>query len=91
MRQYPLTQADVISQEDLDAGRICLVHKYQDVIDMVNCAFYDGFIVGICDDKEAFNNITPEERAYAAITAIQALARLQGRDDPIEGLLKEDL
>ena len=74
MRQYPLTQADGISKE---------------VANMINHAFYDGFIVGLCDDKETFDGITPEEYKYAAVTAIQALAKFQGRPDPIEELLKE--
>lgn len=91
MRQYPLTPADVISQEDIDAGRVNLVYNYKTVIDMVNLAFYDGFIVGICDEKEAFENITTEERLLAAVTAIQALAKFQGRPDPIEELLKKKL
>ena len=84
MRTYPLTRADVISQEDVHAGRVHLMYHYHDVTGMVNRAFYDGFIVGICDDKNAFDSITPEAYTYAAITAVQALAKLQGRPDPVE-------
>lgn len=73
MRRYPISAADIISQADIDAGRTNLVYFYQDLVHSINAAFYDGFLLAMCETKEDFQNITPEDRIYSCLLAKQTM------------------
>lgn len=79
MRTYPLTEADLVTPEDLAHHRT--MFKYQDVMHMVNGAFFDGFILANCDTQEDFDNISVGVRLEACIVAKALLAKYQGRED----------
>lgn len=69
MRRYPITASGVIDQENIDAGRTNLVYPYMDLVHLVNAAFFDGFLLAMCDSKEDFQSITMEDRIHACFLA----------------------
>lgn len=73
MRRYPITASDVIDQKDIDAGRTNLVYPYMDLVHLVNEAFYNGFLLAMCDSKEDFQSITTTDRIYACFLAKQMM------------------
>jgi len=73
MRRYPITASDVIDQKDIDAGRTNLVYPYMDLVHLVNAAFFNGFLLAMCDSKEDFQSITVEDRVHACILAKQMM------------------
>lgn len=78
--QYPLGYLDVISQEDVDTGRVNLCMNYKDYVHSINKAFYDGFLLALCETQEDFDSITPEIRIKASLLAKET-ALLYGQQD----------
>lgn len=80
MLTYPLHEADLgITQESIDAGKVNVVYNYKDLLSMVNIAFFNGFIVAMCDSKEEFEGIDVMDRILMCSAATIKLAKLQGR------------
>lgn len=73
MRRYPITASDVIDQKDIDAGRTNLVYPYMDLVHLVNAAFFNGFLLAMCESKEDFQSITMEDRVNACLLAKQMM------------------
>lgn len=98
MLTYPLHEADLgITQESIDPGKVNVVYNYKDLLSMVNIAFFNGFIVAMCDSKEEFEGIDVMDRILMCSAATIKLAKLQGRDedakntaDFLEKVLSED-
>ena len=91
MREYPMRAKDIISQESIDAGRVYLAYYYNDIVEMVNKAFFSGFIVGISDSKETFDSFTPDDRAKACLLAVHNLAIFQGRPSPLDEPIQQEI
>ena len=73
MKRYPITASDVIDQKDIDAGRTNLVYPYMDLVHLVNAAFFNGFLLAMCESKEDFQSITMEDRVNACFLAKQMM------------------
>lgn len=88
MLTYPLHEPDLgISQEDIDAGKVNVVYNYKDLLSMVNTAFFNGFIVAMCDSKEEFEGIDVMDRILMSSAAAVKLAKLQGRDEDAKNMV----
>lgn len=87
MLTYPLHEADLgITQESIDAGKTNVVYNYKDLLSMVNTAFFNGFIVAMCDSKEEFEGIDVMDRILMMSAAAIKLATLQGRDEDAKNI-----
>lgn len=78
--RYPMDYLDVISQAAIDAGRVNLCVSYKDYVHEINAAFYDGFLLALCETQEDFDSITPEVRVKAALLAKGVAERWGQRD-----------
>lgn len=88
MLTYPLHGADLgITQESIDAGKVNVVYNYKDLLSMVNTAFFNGFIVAVCDSKEEFESIDVMDRILMCSAAAVKLAKLQGRDEDAKNMV----
>ncbi len=73
MQKYPLTPDDVIDAKDRAAGRVNLCFNYMDYIHTVNAAFFNGFLVAMCETQEDFDSIDTETRIAALMLATDKL------------------
>jgi len=67
--RYPLKPSDILSQANIDAGRKNLCMDYMDFVQEINAAFYTGYIMALCKDKEEFSSITIEDRIMGIFLA----------------------
>ena len=67
--KYPLKPSDVVSQADIDAGRVYLGPHYMDYVREINAAFYTGYMMALCKTKEEFDSLTVEDRAMCCVLA----------------------
>lgn len=82
MKQYPLRVEDVISKEDIAAGRTKFIFSAEEYTQVVNAAFYTGFIVALLETKEEADNLTLKERAVLCAVAADKAALLCGAEGP---------
>lgn len=77
MKEYPLNPEEIIKQNDIkDNDSIRIVTYF---VQMINAAFYDGFILALCETKEDFDSITLEDRIEACFLAKSQIEAYQGR------------
>lgn len=82
MKHYPLRVEDVISKEDIAAGRTKFIFSPQEYVEYMNGAFYTGFITANLDTKEEADELTPTIRALLCAAAGDKSALLCGAEDP---------
>ncbi len=81
MRTYPLGPSDISAvPEAINAESTCFEYSYNDLVQMINSAFYDGFMLAFCKTIKNYEAIDTRIRILAASAAITKLATFQGRD-----------
>ncbi len=82
MKQYPMHVADVISEEDIAAGRTKFIFSPEEYTQRMNGAFYTGFIVAVLETKDDADTLTVSERALLCAAAMDKSALLCGAESP---------
>lgn len=84
MRKYPLRISEIVSPEDMAAGRTYVKMPCKDYVQRINNAFFSGFELGSCDTAEEAKSITPDERAELCLVAAKMMDEYFA-DKPDEG------
>ena len=73
MRKYPVHVDDIISKERIEKGRTHIVVDCKELVNRINEAFYDGFILSLVESKEDLQGMTAIDRAFAMAAACDKL------------------
>lgn len=79
--RYPLKPSDFVSQTDINAGRTNLCVNYMNYVQEINAAFYTGYIMALCKDKEEFSSMTIEKRIMSMILAKATAEKFYSREE----------